>query len=189
MSSTKEWTSIFNIPVIMVRFSIPNSKKSKYLWYPQMTFQTTWKLAFSTVFLGKSFVFSHTILNPVKRSENNKNEIRIKLIQIQRSSDYGKILNSKFQKNQNTYLRYPQMTWKLVFSTVFSEILLYVFSHTKLNPVKVKRSENNKNEIRIKFIHRLTSETRVEYWFTLVSSMFSRSSRVYLVIFPNIKIP
>ena len=143
-----------------------------------MTFQTTWKLAFSTVFLGKSFVFSHTILNPVKRSENNKNEIRIKLIQIQRSSDYGKILNSKFQKNQNTYLRYPQMTWKLVFSTVFSEILLYVFSHTKLNPVKVKRSENNKNEIRIKFIHRLTSETRVEYWFTLVSSMFSRSSRV-----------
>ena len=61
---------------------------------------------------------------------------------LQHSSDYGKILNSKFQKNQNTF---AIRKW-LAFSTVFRKFFLLFFLETKLNPVK--RSENDKNEIR-----------------------------------------
>lgn len=106
MSSTKEWTNIFNIPAIMVRFWIP-----KNLWYPQMTFKQLGKLAFSTVFSEiLLFVSSWNKIKPRQRSENDKNKIRIKF-NIP-AITYGNNPNSKFQKSK--YLWYPQMTFKLL---------------------------------------------------------------------------
>ena len=111
MSSTKEWTNIFNIPVIMVRFSIPNSKKK------QNTFAIRKWLAFSTVF-RKFFLlfFRETKLNPVKRSENDKNEIRIKF------NTPAIMVNSIPNSKKLKYLWYPQMTFKQLENLLFQRL-------------------------------------------------------------------
>ena len=125
---------------------------------------------------------------------------------LQHSSDYGKILNSKFQKIKIPLVSANDFSNNLktcFFNSFFGNSSVSLI-HTRLNPVK--RSENNKTEIRIKFtflsgsLLKITSSlnstlcigtflglSSIEFF--LANSKSSRSVRVLLVIFWNIKIP